>query len=100
MPTKQSANQLYLSYFSFALAVGAVAIIVGVFVLLGWMFDVSVLKSVLQGKATMKPNAALCFVLCGMALVLISVADGQRGIVNEARKRVALICSGLAALAS
>jgi PAS domain S-box-containing protein len=100
MPSKQSSSHFDIRYIRFfALAVGTLAAIVGVFVLLGWMFDVSVLKSVLPGKATMKPNTALCFVLCGIALVLVTVANGRRGILNEARKRVAFICSGLAAIA-
>jgi hypothetical protein len=95
MPSKNSSNQFDLRYFKFfALAAGAAAITVGVFVLLGWMFDVSVFKSVLPGRVTMKPNAVLCFILCGSALVLVTISNGRR-IVKEARKRVAFICPGL-----
>ncbi|MDT4965926.1 MAG: hypothetical protein QOJ64_663, partial [Acidobacteriota bacterium] len=100
MPSKQSSSHFDHRYFKFfGLATGIVTVVVGGFVLLGWMFDLSVLKSVLPGKATMKPNAALCFVLCGIALVFVTVANGQWGTVNHARRRVVLILSGFVALA-
>jgi hypothetical protein len=38
----------------YALGAGQLAITVAGFVLLGWMFDASVLKGVLPGRATMK----------------------------------------------
>jgi len=40
----------------------------GCVVLMGWAFDIPVLKSVYPGLVTMKANAAICFVLIGMAL--------------------------------
>jgi diguanylate cyclase (GGDEF)-like protein len=47
-----------------ALAVAAV----GVFVLLGWLTDNGLLKSVVPGAVTMKANTAVGFVFCGLAL--------------------------------
>jgi len=46
------------------------AIIVGVMVLVGWAFDIAVLKSILPGWVAMKANAAVCFILIGVALWL------------------------------
>ena len=53
----------------FAAAVAAV--IAGVMVLVGWAFDIAVLKSVLPGWVAMKANTAACFILAGVALLLI-----------------------------
>ncbi|MCR4304620.1 MAG: PAS domain S-box protein [Gallionella sp.] len=46
------------------------AVIVGDMVLAGWVFDIGVLKSILPGWVSMKPNAAVSFILIGIALLL------------------------------
>ena len=50
---------------------GAVVAGVGLLVLIGWMFGLDAFKSVLPGLATMKANTALCFLLAGVALLLL-----------------------------
>ena len=52
------------------LAASAAAVLVGGLVLVGWAFDIPALKSVLPGWVSMKPNAALAFILTGIALQL------------------------------
>ncbi|WP_136416547.1 sensor domain-containing diguanylate cyclase [Herbaspirillum sp. ST 5-3] len=68
----------------------AVAIAVGVLVLLGWAFDLAPLKSVFSGLVVMKANTALGFILAGASLwaATISRAPGRRPLM------VARFCGG------
>ena len=47
---------------------GGVMIVAGALALVGWMFEIEVLKSVIPGSVSMKPNAALAFIACGAGL--------------------------------
>ncbi len=53
-------------------ACGGITLFVGALVLVGWLFHVAVLKSILAGAVSMKPNTALAFVLAGAALALLA----------------------------
>ena len=44
---------------------------IGTLVLLGWIFDIPTLKSVLPGMVTMRFNAAICFILIGFSFLLL-----------------------------
>ena len=57
---------------SIATVCGGSALLVGVLVLAGWMFQLPALKSPLPGLVNMKANTALAFVLAGAALVLVA----------------------------
>ncbi|MUG97678.1 PAS domain-containing protein [Scytonema sp. UIC 10036] len=52
----------------FVRVAGALVVSVGCLVLIGWVLDIAVLKSVLPGLVTMKTNTALGFVLAGTSL--------------------------------
>lgn len=47
------------------------AILTGLFVIAGWIYDISVLKTVAAGLPGMKFNTAVCFLLSGVALLLL-----------------------------
>jgi len=55
-----------------ASAAGACSALAGLAVLAGWWFQVPLLKSILPGVVSMKPNTALAFVLAGAALALLA----------------------------
>ncbi|GEM_PF-6495350 len=80
----------------YARGAGAVSILIGALVLVGWAFDIIALKSVLPGKIAMKPNTAICFILIGTALMLLILEAGQH-VASGARRKVAVACATLAA---
>jgi PAS domain S-box-containing protein len=55
--------------------IALISLFTGVAVLIGWVFDIEVLKSIVPGLVTMKSDAAICFVLMGWALI---IKNGQQ----------------------
>jgi PAS domain S-box-containing protein len=60
------------------LIAGSVATVVGTTVLLGWLFELDVLKSLVPGLLTMKVNTALAFVLLGVGMLFSARARTAR----------------------
>jgi PAS domain S-box-containing protein len=54
---------------------GAISLALGVSTLLGWVFDLSILKTAWPGLVSMPVNTAICFVLLGVALLAPRVAS-------------------------
>ncbi len=48
-----------------------VTVLIGTFVLVGWIFEISILKSLIPGFVEMKANTAICFTSLGAALYLL-----------------------------
>ena len=71
-----------------ALIGGVFAILLGVAVLVGWILDVTLLKSIYSGFETMKVNSAVLFVLAGAAVCLRAATYHGR-----ARRSIALALS-------
>ena len=53
---------------------GVLSLLVGMLVLLGWQFDIGLLKSLKPEWVSMKPNTAACFMLVGLAWIANTVA--------------------------
>jgi two-component system, cell cycle sensor histidine kinase and response regulator CckA len=60
-------------------------VVVGILVLLGWLFEVALLKSIHPSLVSMKVNAALCFVLLGFAILLRHPSNATRRTKRVAR---------------
>lgn len=80
----------------------AIVLIVGITVLIGWQFDIPLLKSGFPDVlATMKANTAICFVLAGIVLGRLSKrAKKLRAGLHQAGQKhrrpfLIIVCSGL-----
>jgi PAS domain S-box-containing protein len=69
---------------------------VGFLTLVGWQFDIAILKSFVPGAVTMKPNTAGAFLLAGLALVLVE----RPGLVSRVFVRFAAAVIALAGFIS
>ncbi|MFH2232282.1 MAG: GAF domain-containing protein, partial [Patescibacteria group bacterium] len=69
-------------------AAGAITTVVGLLVLIGWAFDIEILKSPLPGAVSMKANTAAAFLLAGLALILL---QRSRPIANALVRFCALV---------
>ena len=91
MPTPRRATLNHPVALERVVRVCALAVLlVGLVVLAGWALEIEALKSVLPDLASMKPNAALGFVLAGLAL-----AQRQRNGLRLACAAAMLVLGGL-----
>lgn len=66
-------------------------IIIGIAVLIGWIGNINLLKSVLPGAVSMKANTAICFLITGLNLVLLHTSPS----LNFRRRYLLLVLSGV-----
>jgi signal transduction histidine kinase len=85
-------------YRVFARSASVVSMALGSLVLLGWVFDLALLKNVPSAPAPMYPNTAICFIALGLSLWLSQKQTSQLGNVNLPRLFAAQICAMFATL--
>ncbi|MBF0494726.1 MAG: PAS domain S-box protein [Candidatus Omnitrophica bacterium] len=68
-------NDLNTRFKTVSEAFAITVVLIGAAVLLGWVLDIQMLKSILSGLPAMKINTAICFILSGMSLF---AAQGKR----------------------
>jgi PAS domain S-box-containing protein len=90
--TSERASHSVLSRPFAVQSAGALAVLAGGLVLAGWTLDLAALKSLLPGWVSVKPNAALAFILTGIALWL-STVNPQFSTLSS---RLARLCRWLA----
>jgi signal transduction histidine kinase len=91
-PLRQSSSRLIVLQ-SFSKKASIAVTLIGGVVILGWIFDIALLKSVLPGLVSMKVNTALCFILGGVSLWL-----WHRQSATRMMRRVGLVCAILVLL--
>jgi PAS domain S-box-containing protein len=66
-------DELRPSFTTLATVAGMVVTLIGLLILIGWQYDITVLKTFGVKAASMKPNAAFAFFLAGLALLLLNL---------------------------
>lgn len=70
-PLKPSSSQSFVNQLTFAAIVTSIIIIcLGCAVIVGWLFNLAVLKSLVPGQVTMKISTAISFILAGIVLLV------------------------------
>ncbi len=54
-----------------------ITILIGVVVLIGWLFDIGMFKTILPGYVNMKANTALAFLCCGLSAWVMATGKDQ-----------------------
>lgn len=86
----QSDPRLAVLFRSISKIAGATAIFIGTLVLVGWIKDIIIFKSVFPALVAMKANTALAFLLSGISLWLL-----QGDIIRPWSLRIARLCAFL-----
>ena len=68
----------YKVYRTIARVGGVVLLLLGVLVLLGWLWKIELFTTFVSGRITMKPNTAIGFLFLGLALFLLTSYSKNR----------------------
>ena len=79
---------------SFSKKASIAVIAIGCTVILGWIFDLQLLKSILPGLVTMKANTAVCFILGGFSLFILQRRRAELTAIKHQKIANCLIFSG------
>jgi methyl-accepting chemotaxis protein len=93
MMDDQSSTAFVTLFQSWSRRAGIAVTAVGVAVLIGWMLNIPLLKSIHPSLVTMKANTALAFLLSGIALLML-----QAGPADQRKLRIARWCALAVAL--
>lgn len=63
---------------TFSIFLAATAGIIGVTVLIGWQFDLEILKRIIPGLVAMNPATAICFMLSGIAIIITNKKNNKK----------------------
>jgi methyl-accepting chemotaxis protein len=92
MNDTQSNSSLAISLRRAACVAGGLVVLVAALVLVGWRFDIELLKRVLPGLVAMNPATAVAFIICGSSLWLVA-SSRARGLAQSLAAGAA--CLGL-----
>ena len=73
------SQEPYTTYRTIARLGAILLMLLGSLVLLGWLWNVGFLTTILPGRITMKPNTAIGFLFLGLALFLLTQSKKTRG---------------------
>ena len=79
---------------SFSKKASIAVMAIGCTVILGWIFDLQLLKSILPGLVTMKANTAVCFILGGFSLFILQRRRAELTAIKHQKIANCLIFSG------
>ncbi|MBD2741393.1 PAS domain-containing protein [Coleofasciculus sp. FACHB-1120] len=72
---------------SYSKKAGIIVTVIGCVVFLGWILDITALKSILPGLVSMKANTSIAFILGGLSLCLWHDAEHKRQNAKDKRRK-------------